>query len=117
MQSHFIYPLQLDSLFLPGGDFPLSVAILHMYPCIEHRYVPLLGTSLFAHYDTYILLVCNYKAVLFFFKLFKYLKKSKKIKNQKARQGKMLSLAAVESCHLRIEHYISHPLVEFIVGL
>ena len=33
--------------FLPGGDFPLSVAILHVYPCIEHRYVLLLGTSLF----------------------------------------------------------------------
>ena len=35
--------------FLPGGDFPSSVNILHMYPCIEHRYVPLLGTSLFVH--------------------------------------------------------------------
>ena len=34
--------------FLPGGDFPPSVDILHMYPCIEHRYVPLLGTSLFS---------------------------------------------------------------------
>ena len=34
--------------FLPGGDFPPSVDILHMCPCIEHRYVPLLGTSLFA---------------------------------------------------------------------
>ena len=32
--------------FLPGGDFPPSVVILHMCPCIEHRYVPLLGTSL-----------------------------------------------------------------------
>ena len=95
MQSHFLYPLQLDSLFLLGGDFPPSVAILHMYPCIEHRYVPLLGTSLFAHYDTRLLLVCNYKVVLFFFKLFKYLKKSKKkLKNQKARQGKMLSFGS-----------------------
>ena len=34
--------------FLPGGDLPPSVDILHMYPCIEHRYVPLLGTSLFS---------------------------------------------------------------------
>ena len=97
MQSHFIYPLQLDSLFLPGGDFPLSVAILHMYPCIENRYVPLLGTSFFAHYDSHILLVCNYKAVLLFFKLFKYLKKSKKIKkNQKVEQGKMLSFGSCQ---------------------
>ena len=34
--------------FLPKGDFPPSVDILHTYPCIEHRYVPLLGTSLFS---------------------------------------------------------------------
>ena len=34
--------------FLPGGDFPPSVDILHMYPCIEHRYVPLLGNNLFS---------------------------------------------------------------------
>ena len=34
--------------FLPGGDFPPSVAILHMYPCIDHRYVALIGTSLFS---------------------------------------------------------------------
>ena len=34
--------------FLPGEDFPPSVDILHMYPCIEHRYVPLLGISLFS---------------------------------------------------------------------
>ena len=88
MQSRFIYPLQLDSLFLPRGDFPPSVSILHMYPCIEHRYVPLLGTSLFSHYDTRLLLVCNYKAILFFFKLFKYLKKSKKIKKPKIRTRK-----------------------------
>ena len=55
------------------------------YTCIlalKHRYVPLLGTSLFSHYGTRLLLVCNYKAVLFFFKLFKYLKKSKN-KNKK----------------------------------
>ena len=47
MQSHLLYPLQLVSL-LSGGDFLPSVDILHMYPCIEHRYVPLLGTSLFS---------------------------------------------------------------------
>ena len=33
--------------FLLGGKFSLSVVILHMFPFIEHRYVPLLGTSLF----------------------------------------------------------------------
>ena len=33
--------------FLLGGDAPPSVVILHMFHCIEHRYVPLLGTSLF----------------------------------------------------------------------
>ena len=41
---------------LPGGDFTPSVDILHMYPSIEHRYVPLLTTSR-------VLLVCNYKAI------------------------------------------------------
>ena len=34
--------------FLPGGDFPSSIIILHMCPSIEHRYVLLLGTSLFS---------------------------------------------------------------------
>ena len=47
MQSHLLYTSQLVSL-LSVGDFPPSVYILHMYPCIEHRYVPLLGTSLFS---------------------------------------------------------------------
>ena len=75
-----------NPLFLPGGDFPPSVAILHMYPCIEHWYVLLLGTSLFSH--TRLILVCNYKAFLFFFKPFKYLKKSKKIKKPKSRTRK-----------------------------
>ena len=39
------------------------------------------------------------------------MKKSKKEKNQKDGQGKMLSVAVVESCHLQTEHCISHPLV------
>ena len=105
-------------LFLSGGDFPPSVAILHMYPFIENRYVLLLGTSFVFPYDTRLLLVCNYKAILFFFKLFKYLKKSKKNKKtKKSRQGNMLSLAAVESYHLQIEHCVSHPLVGFIVWI
>ena len=37
-------------IFLPGGDFPPSFVILHMYPYIEHRYVSLLGSSLFSHW-------------------------------------------------------------------
>ena len=44
----------------------LSIGMFH---CLELFFSP---------YDTHLLLVCNYKAVLFFFKLFKYLKKSKK---------------------------------------
>ena len=51
MSSHaepFFYILHNLISLLPGGDFPPSVDILHMYPCIEHRYVPLLGTSLFS---------------------------------------------------------------------
>ena len=51
MSSHiepfYIYPLQLDSPFLSGGDFPSGVVFLHMFPCIDHRCVSLLGTSLF----------------------------------------------------------------------
>ena len=35
------------SIFLLGGDLPLSVVIMYMFPCIEHRYVPLPGNSLF----------------------------------------------------------------------
>ena len=41
-QPAFLYILRSLIPFLPGGDFPPSVDILHMYPCIEHRYVPLL---------------------------------------------------------------------------
>ena len=108
----FIYILRSLMPFLPGGDFPPSVNILHMYPCIEHRYVPLLGTSLFSLNDTRLLLVCNYKASLFFFQAFQITEKDQKnLKNQKAGREKMLSLVAVESCLLRIEHCISHPLV------
>ena len=81
--------------FLPGGDFPPSVDILHMYACIEHRYVPLLGTSLLSLNDTHLLLVCNYKASLFFFQDFQITEKvKKKSKNQKAGQGKMLSFGS-----------------------
>ena len=54
-----------------------------MYPCIEHRYVPLLGTSLFSLNDTRLLLVCNYKASLFFFQAFQITEKDQKNKKTK----------------------------------
>ena len=68
--------------------------------------------------DNNLLLVCNYKALLFFFKIFKIFEKvQKKSKNQKVGQERMLSLEVVESCLLRTEHCISHPLVGLIVWL
>ena len=57
--------------FLSGGDFPSSVDILHMYPCIEHRYVPLLGTSLFSLVTLLSSQFVTIKLVYSFFKLFK----------------------------------------------
>ena len=78
MSSHadpFLYIFRSLIPFLSGGDFPPSVDILHMYPCIEHRYVPLIGTSLFALNDTRLLLVCDYKASLFFFQAFQITEK------------------------------------------
>ena len=75
--SH-VYPYRailyiLHSLFpfLPVGDFPSSVDILHMYPCIEHRYVPLLGTSLFSLMTLVSSQFVTIKLVYSFFKLFK----------------------------------------------
>ena len=80
-----------------------------MFRCLELVCFPI---------DTHLLLVCNYKALLFFFKLFKIFEKfQKKLENQKAGQKNMLSLAAVESCRLRIEHCISHMLVGLIVWI
>ena len=74
MSSHaepFFYILRSLIPFLPGGDVPPSVDILHMYPCIENRYVPLLGTSFFA----FVTLVSSYSVTIklfySFFKLFK----------------------------------------------
>ena len=71
--------------FLPGGDFPPSVVILHMFPCIEHRYVPLLGTSLFSCGHSSPPRLVTIKHFYSFSSFSKYLKKSKKLKNQKAR--------------------------------
>ena len=79
----FIYILRSLIPFLLGGDFPPSVDILHMYPCIEHRHVLLLGTSLFSLNDTHLLLVCNYKASLFFFQAFQITEKVQKNKETK----------------------------------
>ena len=64
---------------LLGGDLPPSFIILHMFPCIEHRYVPLLGASLTIPH-THLLLAMYYKALLFFFKISKYVKSWKRIK-------------------------------------
>ena len=82
-QSHFVYTLQPNSLFLPGGDFPPSVAILHVCPCIEHRYVPLLGTSLFSLMTLVSSQYVTIKPFYSFSRFSKYLKKSKK--NQKTK--------------------------------
>ena len=58
------------------------------------------------------LLDLYYKALLFFFKIFKISEKVKKNKKkQKAVEENMLSLEAVKSCCLLKEHCISHPLV------
>jgi hypothetical protein len=44
MHSYELLALQFIHLrlntFIFGGDIPMSVLILHMLPCIEHRYVP-----------------------------------------------------------------------------
>ena len=70
----------LIPIFSPGGDIPSSVVILHMFPCIKHRYVPLLGTSLFPPWH---LSPPRCIALLFFFKLFKISKKSSKKQKSK----------------------------------
>ena len=64
-----------------------------MFRCLELVCLPL---------DTRLLLVCNYKALLFFFKPFQIFEKVQKIKKKqtKSREEKMLSLTAVESCRL-----------------
>ena len=66
--------------FLPGGDFPPSVVILHMFPCIKHRYVPLLGTSLFSPGHSSPPRLVAIKHFYSFSSFSKYLKNSKKIK-------------------------------------
>ena len=121
MSSH-IEPFYISfaawfSIFLQGGDFPLSVFILHMCPCIENRYVPLLGTSLFSH----LTLVSSYSVTLkkfyYFWSFSNIWKSPKNLKNKKTGQENMLSLATVDSCRLQTENYISHPLVGLIVWI
>jgi hypothetical protein len=46
----FLYPSQFDTLY-PGGNITLSVHLSHAFPCIEHRYVPLLEL-VFLAWDT-----------------------------------------------------------------
>ena len=67
-----------------GGDFPPSVVILHMCPCIEHRHVLLLGTSLFVPWHSSPPRFVNIKHFNSFSIFSKYLKKSKK--NQKTKK-------------------------------
>ena len=76
-----IYPLQLDHPFTRRRPSS-SVLLLHILPCIEHRYVPLLGTSLLS-YDTRFLLILYYKQFYYFsiFPIWKILKIKKKHKN------------------------------------
>ena len=87
MSSHaeplYIYISQLDSLFFQEGDFPrvslsytcvLALSI-GMFRCLE-----LVCFLLYTH----LLLVCNYKALLLFFKLFKIFEKFQK--NQKTKK-------------------------------
>ena len=64
--------------FLPGEEFLPSVVILHMSPCIENRYVPLLWTSLFAPWHLSPLRFVTIKHFYSFSSFSKYLKKSKK---------------------------------------
>ena len=77
-------------IFYQEGTFPwvsLSYTCflalrIGMFHCLELVCFPL---------DTHLLLVCNYKALLFFFKLFKIFEKvqqQKKIKKPKSRTGK-----------------------------
>ena len=69
------------------GDFPSSVVILHTCPCIKHRYVPLLGTSLFSPWHSSpprFVAIKNF----YFFKLFKTSEKVQKIKTPKSQTGK-----------------------------
>ena len=73
---------------LPRGDFPLSVVILHMFPCIEHRYVPLLGTIFFAPWHLSPPRFVTIKHFYSFSNFSKYFKKSKKIKKPKSQLGK-----------------------------
>ena len=75
--------------FFWGGDFPPSVIILHRCPCIEHRYVPLVGTSFFSPWHSSPPRFVTIKHFYSFSSFSKYLKKSKKkIKIPKSWIGK-----------------------------
>ena len=64
----------------------LSIGMFH---CLELVYFP---------YDSCLLLVCNYKVILFFFKIFKYLKKSKKNQKTKKPDKERCYLWQLSSC-------------------
>ena len=99
-EPFYIYFAAWFSIFLLGGEFPLSVVIVHMFPWIEHRYVPLLGTSWFVPWHSSPPTFVTIKHFYSFSRFSKYLKKSKKTKKQKAGQERMLSLVVVKSCCL-----------------
>ena len=71
------------------GDFPPSVAILHMCPCIEHRYVLLLGTSFLVPWASSPPRFVTIKHFYSFSSFSKYLKKSKKFKKPKNQKKKI----------------------------
>ena len=105
LEAFYISFVALFPIFYREGTFPrvslsytcflgLSIGMFH--------YLELVCLSLETRRDTRLLLVYNYKELLFFFKLLKiFLKVQKKSKSQKVEQEKMLSLAGVESCHLQ----------------
>ena len=67
---------------------PPSVAILHMCPCIEHRYVPLLGTSLFSPMTLVSSQSVTIKQFYYFSRFLNILKSPKNIKKQKIQTRK-----------------------------
>ena len=76
-------------IFLSGGYFSSSFIILHMFPCIENRYVPLLGTSLFVPWHSSPPIFVTIKHFYSFSRFLKYLKKvKKKLKKPKIQTGK-----------------------------
>ena len=82
--------------FSLGGDIPPSVTIPHMFPCIEHRYVSLLATSLFSPWHSSLPRLVTIKNFYYFSIFSKYLKKSpKKNKKPKSQIGKDVMFGSI----------------------